>query len=109
MTRRPTASGHGRPPSYLARRRAVWRRARQGNDRRFSAHPSLLQWRCRPAARPGPSSGVQHDDRRPRPIGAQLMSTQGPLARTVRDVRLAFEMFAGGDPRDTRWVMMRPR
>ena len=40
----------------------------------------------------------------PRPIGAQLMSTQGPLTRTVRDARLAFEVMAGGDPRDTRWV-----
>lgn len=40
----------------------------------------------------------------PRPISAQLMSTQGPLARTVHDVRLAFEVMAGGDPRDTRWV-----
>jgi amidase len=40
----------------------------------------------------------------PRPISAQLMSTQGPLARTVRDARLTFEVMAGGDPRDTRWV-----
>jgi amidase len=40
----------------------------------------------------------------PRPISAQLMSTQGPLTRTVRDARLAFEVMAGGDPRDTRWV-----
>lgn len=40
----------------------------------------------------------------PRPITAQLMSTQGPLTRTVRDARLAFEVMAGCDPRDTRWV-----
>jgi amidase len=40
----------------------------------------------------------------PRSIGAQLMSTQGPLTRTVSDARLAFEVMAGGDPRDTRWV-----
>jgi amidase len=40
----------------------------------------------------------------PRSIGAQLMSTQGPLARTICDARLAFEVMAGGDPRDTRWV-----
>jgi amidase len=40
----------------------------------------------------------------PRPIGAQLMSTQGPLTRTVRDARLAFEVMTLGDPRDTRWV-----
>ncbi len=40
----------------------------------------------------------------PRPIGGQLMATQGPLARSVRDLRLAFEVMAQGDPRDTRWV-----
>jgi amidase len=40
----------------------------------------------------------------PRPIGAQLMSTQGPLTRTVRDARLALAVMAKGDPRDTRWV-----
>ena len=40
----------------------------------------------------------------PRSIAAQLMSTQGPLTRTVRDARLAFAVMAGGDPRDTRWV-----
>jgi amidase len=40
----------------------------------------------------------------PRAIGAQLMSTQGPLVRTVRDARLALSVMARGDPRDTRWV-----
>ena len=40
----------------------------------------------------------------PRTIGAQLMSTQGPLTRTVRDARLALAVMAAGDPRDTRWV-----
>ena len=40
----------------------------------------------------------------PRPIGAQLMSTQGPLVRSVRDARLALRVMAEGDPRDTRWV-----
>ena len=39
-----------------------------------------------------------------RGIGAQLMSTQGPLTRTVRDARLALSVMAGGDRRDTRWV-----
>ena len=40
----------------------------------------------------------------PRPIGAQLMATQGPHTRTVRDARLALAVMAKGDPRDTRWV-----
>lgn len=40
----------------------------------------------------------------PRPIGAQLMSTPGPLVRSVRDARLAMQVMAAGDPRDTRWV-----
>jgi amidase len=38
------------------------------------------------------------------PIGSQLMSVQGPLARTVRDLRLALSVMAQGDPRDTRWA-----
>ncbi len=32
------------------------------------------------------------------------MSTQGPLARSVRDARLALQVMAQGDPRDTRWA-----
>jgi amidase len=40
----------------------------------------------------------------PRSIGGQLMATQGPLARTVADARLALSVMAKGDPRDTRWV-----
>jgi amidase len=39
-----------------------------------------------------------------RPIGAQLMAVQGPLARSVRDARLALAAMAQGDPLDTRWV-----
>jgi amidase len=39
-----------------------------------------------------------------RGIGAQLMATQGPLTRTVRDARLALAVMAKGDRRDTRWV-----
>jgi amidase len=39
-----------------------------------------------------------------RPISAQLMSVQGPLARTVRDVRLGFEAMAAGDARDPWWT-----
>ncbi|MGZ6019898.1 MAG: amidase family protein [Phenylobacterium sp.] len=36
-----------------------------------------------------------------RPLMAQLMSTQGPLAREVADVRLALEVMSRRDPRDT--------
>ena len=39
-----------------------------------------------------------------RPISAQLMSVQGPLARTVADVRLAFHAMAARDPHDPWWV-----
>ena len=39
-----------------------------------------------------------------RPISAQLMATQGPLTRSVRDARLALSVMAMGDARDTRWV-----
>jgi amidase len=39
-----------------------------------------------------------------RVISAQLMSVQGPLARSVRDARLGFHAMAAGDPRDPWWV-----
>jgi amidase len=39
-----------------------------------------------------------------RPITAQLMSVQGPLARTIVDLRLAFAAMAMGDARDPNWV-----
>ena len=39
-----------------------------------------------------------------RPISAQLMSVQGPLARSVRDVRLGYEAMARYDPRDPWWT-----
>ena len=39
-----------------------------------------------------------------RVISAQLMSVQGPLARTVRDVRLGFQAMAAPDARDPWWV-----
>ena len=39
-----------------------------------------------------------------RPIGSQLMATQGPHTRTVRDARLSLAVMAKGDPRDTRWA-----
>jgi amidase len=39
-----------------------------------------------------------------RPPGMQTMSVQGPLARTVGDLRLALEAMAARDPRDPWWV-----
>jgi amidase len=39
-----------------------------------------------------------------RPITAQLMSVQGPLARTVADVRLALSAMAQPDMRDGNWM-----
>ena len=37
-------------------------------------------------------------------MSSQMMSVQGPLARTVRDLRLALAAMAGHDPRDPWWV-----
>jgi amidase len=42
--------------------------------------------------------------REERPPGAQLMSVQGPLARTVADLRLALAAMAAADARDPWWV-----
>jgi len=39
-----------------------------------------------------------------RSITPQLMSVQGPLARSVADVRLGFHAMAGQDARDPNWV-----
>jgi len=39
-----------------------------------------------------------------RPLMAQFMSSQGPLARQVADVRLGLEVMAQRDPRDPWWV-----
>ena len=39
-----------------------------------------------------------------RPISAQMMSAQGPLARSVRDLRLALAVMAQGDARDPWWM-----
>ena len=45
-----------------------------------------------------PSAGAE------RPLMAQFMSSQGPLAREVRDVRLGLEVMSQRDPRDPWWV-----
>jgi len=37
-------------------------------------------------------------------ITLQLFAVQGPMARHVRDLRLAFENMCAGDPRDPWWV-----
>lgn len=37
-------------------------------------------------------------------LTTQITHSQGPLARTVRDLRLGFETMAAGDPRDPWWV-----
>lgn len=39
-----------------------------------------------------------------RPLMAQFMSSQGPIARSVADVRLGLEVMARRDPRDPWWV-----
>jgi len=39
-----------------------------------------------------------------RPLSMQFMSVQGPLARTVADIRLALQAMAAGDARDPWWV-----
>src|SRR5690606_32859352 len=42
--------------------------------------------------------------REERQLSAQLMSVQGPLARSVRDLRLALLAMSAADPRDPWWV-----
>jgi amidase len=39
-----------------------------------------------------------------RPVGHQLMSVQGPLARRIADVRLGLAAMAARDPRDVWWA-----
>lgn len=41
-----------------------------------------------------------------RPMGAQLMSVQGPHTRSVRDARLALAAMSRGDRRDWKWSDM---
>jgi len=40
----------------------------------------------------------------PRAFAAQIMSVNGPMARSVRDIRCALRLMAEGDPRDPTWV-----
>jgi len=49
---------------------------------------------------PAFSVTAQHE----RPLSGQMMSTQGPLARRVRDLRLALEAMAQPDIRDPWWM-----
>lgn len=44
----------------------------------------------------------------PTPISSQLMAVQGPLARSMRDIRLAFDAMAKPSPRDPRGVVPAP-
>lgn len=44
----------------------------------------------------------------PVPISSQLMAVQGPLARSLRDVRLTFAAMAKPSPRDPRCVVPAP-
>ena len=39
-----------------------------------------------------------------RPLSSQMMSVQGPLARSVADIRLALQAMSAGDARDPWWV-----
>ncbi len=45
-----------------------------------------------------PSAGAE------RSMSSQLLSVQGPLARTVRDIRLGLAAMAARDPRDSWWI-----
>ena len=47
-----------------------------------------------------------HNDSAPaeRPLAAQLFSVQGPMARSVADLRLALAAMSAPDPRDPWWV-----
>jgi len=40
----------------------------------------------------------------PRAFAAQLMSVNGPMARSMRDIRLGLAVMSEGDPRDPTWV-----
>ncbi|MFZ5733303.1 MAG: amidase family protein [Pseudomonadota bacterium] len=53
---------------------------------------------------PGRVPAFNPSAKRDRPITAQMMSVQGPLARSVGDVRIALAAMAAADPRDGNWV-----
>ena len=56
----------------------------------------------RPSA--GRVPGFNPASKTERPFSAQLMSTQGPLARRAADARLALAVMSRGDPRDPWWM-----
>lgn len=57
--------------------------------------------------RPSPGRVARINDSGPpgRPMSSQMMSVDGPLGRTIADVRLGFEVMASrADSRDNRWT-----
>ncbi|MGH8678323.1 MAG: amidase family protein [Burkholderiales bacterium] len=56
--------------------------------------------------RPTPGRVPQFNPSAPfeRPLAAQLMAVDGPLARRVADLRVALLTMSVGDPRDGKWV-----
>ncbi|MFN9926303.1 MAG: amidase [Phenylobacterium sp.] len=52
----------------------------------------------------GRVSSYNPSNRVARSLSSQLMAVSGPLARSVRDLRLALEVMAAGDPRDGVWT-----
>ena len=78
-------------------------RARQ-RHRRFAALAGALQRRRHHQADAGPHPAFNESAAAERPMLAHLMSAQGPLARSVGDVRAALEVMSQRDPRDPWWV-----
>lgn len=56
--------------------------------------------------RPSQGRVARFNDTAPagRPMSSQLMAVDGPLARSVRDLRLGLAAMAARDPRDNRWI-----